>query len=172
MKGCTLIASLLNEEDDGGLWLAEILEVEGCTTQGKDLQEVIQKAKELREAIVTINELQFIEENETENDHKNNNGNGDVVGFFLSHKKKANGSICSDISEVLEIIEKFDIPEDRGNKAFRRHLGIMLTHLSPTVSTLSMGPWTIQSKSMKSELGKAPEWEGWKNKTKENKELV
>jgi len=173
MKGCTLIASLLNEEEDGGLWLAEILEVEGCTTQGKDLQEVIQKANELREAIDTINELQFIEEEtETENGRKNNNGTGDVVGFFLSHKKKANGSICSDISEVLEIIEKFDIEEDRGNKAFRRHLGIMLTHLSPTVSTLTMGPWTIQSKSMKSELGKAPEWEGWKNKSKEIKESV
>jgi len=171
MKGCTLIASLLNEED-GGLWLAEILEVEGCTTQGKDLQEVIQKAKELREAIVTINELQFVEENVTDNDHKNNNGTDDVVGFFLSHKQKANGSICSDISEVLEIIEKFDIAEDRGNKAFRRHLGILLTHLSPAVPTLTIGSWTIQSKSMKSELGKAPEWEGWKNKTKENKASV
>jgi len=168
MKGCTLIASLLNEEE-GGLWLAEILEVEGCTTQGKDLQEVIQKAEELREAIVTINELQFLEEKVTKNVEKSKNDN-DVVGFFLSHKKKANGSICSDIGEVLGIIEKFDIVEDRGNKAFRRHLGIMMTHLSPTNPTLSIGPWTIQSKSMKSELGKAPEWEGWKDKPHEKKE--
>jgi len=168
MKGCTLIASLLNEEE-GGLWLAEILEVEGCTTQGKDLHAVIQRAEDLREAIVTINELQFIEEKETTDEQKNNNDN-DVVGFFLSHKKKANGSICSDIGEVLGIIEKFDIVEDRGNKAFRRHLGIMMTHLSSVNPALSIGPWTIQSKSMKSELGKAPEWEGWKDKSKEKKE--
>ncbi len=47
MKACTLIASLLNEEDGdlGELWLAEILEVEGCTTQGKDLQDVIKNQK-------------------------------------------------------------------------------------------------------------------------------
>jgi predicted RNase H-like HicB family nuclease len=171
MKDCTLIASLLNE--DGGLWLAEILEVEGCTTQGKDLLDVIQRAKELRDAIVTINELQFREEEETkdedEDEQKNYNSN-DVVGFFVSHKNKANGSICSDIGEVLGIIEKFDIVEDRGNKAFRRHLGIMLTHLSPMVPTLSIGSWTIKSKSMKSELGRAPEWEGWKDKPKEKQE--
>ncbi len=170
MKDYTLIASLLNEEEGGGgLWLAEILEVKGCTTQGKDLQEVIQRAEELREAIVTINELQFIEGKEIKDAGKSNNCN-DVVGFFLSHKKKANGSICSDIGEVLGIIEKFDIVEDRGNKAFRRHLGIMMTHLSPSIPTLSIGPWTIQSKSMKSELGKAPEWEGWKDKPNELKE--
>ena len=170
MKDYTLIASLLNE-DEGGLWLAEILEVEGCTTQGKDLQEVIQRAEELREAIVTINELQFIEGKESKDEQKGNSGN-DVVGFFLSHKKKANGSICSDIGEVLGIIEKFDIVEDRGTKAFRRHLGIMMTHLSPTIPTLSIGPWTIQSKSMKSELGRAPEWEGWKDKPKDLKEAL
>lgn len=170
MKACTLIASLLNEEEGGlgELWLAEILEVEGCTTQGKDLQDVIQKAKELREALDTINELQFIEEKETKDEQKNNNGNDDVVGFFLSHKKKANGSICSDIGEVLGIIEEFDIEEDRGNKAFRRHLGIMMTHLSEAIPTLSIGPWTIQSKSMKNELVKAHEWEGWKDKPKDN----
>ena len=166
MEACTLIASLLNEEEGelgelGELWLAEILEVEGCTTQGKDLLEVIQKSKELREAIVTINELQFIEETKTKDDQKSNE---DVIGFFLSHKRKANGSICSDIAEVLEIIEEFDIVEDRGNKAFRRHLGIMLTHLSPATPTLSIGPWTIQSKSMKGEVLRAHEWEGWKDK--------
>jgi predicted RNase H-like HicB family nuclease len=170
MKDYTLIASLLNE-DEGGLWLAEILEVEGCTTQGKDLQEVIHRAEELRGAIVTINELQFIEGKESKDEQKGNSDN-DVVGFFLSHKKKANGSICSDIGEVLGIIEKFDIAEDRGTKAFRRHLGIMMTHLSPTIPTLSFGPWTIQSKSMKSELGRAPEWEGWKDKPKELKEAL
>ena len=42
----------------------------------------------------------------------------------------------------------------------------MMTHLSLTNPTLSIGPWTIQSKSMKSELGKAHEWEGWKDKPK------
>jgi len=168
MKGCTLVASLLNEED-GELWLAEILEVEGCTTRGKDLQAVIQRATELREAIVTINEFQFLEEKESKDGQTTSSAN-DVVGFFISHKKKANGSICSDIGEVLGIIEKFDILEDRGNKAFRRHLGIMLTHLSPVTPTLIIGPWTIQSKSMKSELGKAPEWEGWRDKAKDNKE--
>ena len=168
MKDCTLIASSLNEE--GGLWLAEILEVEGCTTQGKDLLEAIQKAEELRDAIITINELQFKEEEKLDKDTQKNNNGDDVVGYFLSHKKKANGSICSDISEVLGIIEKFDIAEDRGNKAFRRHLGIMMTHLSPMLPTLSIGPWTIQSKSMKSELGKAPEWDGWKDKPKEKRE--
>ena len=164
MKDFTLIASSLKEE--GGLWLAEILEVEGCTTQGKDLLEAIQKAEELKDAIITINELQFKEE-EKQDELKNNDD--DVVGYFLSHKKKANGSICSDIGEVLGIMEKFDIEEDRGNKAFRRHLGIMMTHLSPEVPTLSIGPWTIQSKSMKSELGKAPVWDGWKDKPIENK---
>lgn len=170
MKACTLIASLLNEEDGdlGELWLAEILEVEGCTTQGKDLQDVIQKSKELRDALDIINELQFIEEKETNDEEKNNNGNIDVVGFFLSHKEKANGSICSDIGEVLDIIKEFDIVEDRGNMAFRRHLGIMLTHLSPAIRTLSIGPWTIQFKSMKNELVKAHEWEGWKDKPKDN----
>ena len=170
MKDCTLIASSLKEEE--GLWLAEILEVEGCTTQGKDLLEVIQKAAELREAIVTINKLQFLEEEDTKDEQNNTTRNdNDIVGFFLSHKNKGNGSICSDIHEVLGIIEKFDIVKDRGNKAFRRHLGIMLTHLSPAIPTLSIGPWTIQSKSMKSELGKAPEWEGWKDKQpKDNKE--
>ena len=167
MKDCTLIASPLNEE--GGLWLAEILEVEGCTTQGKDLLEAIQRAEELREAIVTINELQFREEQETKDEHKDSDSN-DVIGYFLSHKHKANGSICSDIGEVLGIIEKFDVVEDRGNKAFRRHLGIMMTHLSLAIPTLSIGPWTIQSKSMKNELGKAPEWDGWKDKPKEKKE--
>ena len=170
MKACTLIASLLNEEDGdlGELWLAEILEVEGCTTQGKDLQDVIQKSKELRDALDIINELQFIEEKETNDEEKNNNGNIDVVGFFLSHKEKTNGSICSDIGEVLDIIKEFDIVEDRGNMAFRRHLGIMLTHLSPAIRTLSIGPWTIQFKSMKNELVKAHEWEGWKDKPKDN----
>ena len=168
MKGCTLIASLQQHEEEG-LWLAEILEVQGCTTQGKDLLEVIQRAEELREAIITINELQFLEKEETKAEQNNNNTN-EVVGFFLSHKNKANGSICSDINEVLGIIEKFDTLPDRGNKAFRRHLGIMLTHLSPEIPTLSIGPWTIHSKSMKSELGKAPEWEGWKDKTKDKKE--
>ena len=167
MKACTLIASLLNEEDGdlGELWLAEILEVKGCTTQGKDLQDVIQKSKELRDALDIINELQFIEEKETKDKQTqtNNNGNIDVVvGFFLSHKEKTNGSICSDIGEVLDIIKKFDIVQDRGNMAFRRHLGIMLTHLSPEIHTLSIGSWTIQFKSMKSELVKAHEWEGWK----------
>ena len=170
MKACTLIASLLNEEDGdlGELWLAEILEVEGCTTQGKDLQDVIQKSKELRDALDIINELQFIEEKETKDEEKDNNGNIDVVGFFLSHKEKTNGSICSDIGEVLDIIKEFDIVEDRGNMAFRRHLGIMLTHLSPAIRTLSIGPWTIQFKSMKNELVKAHEWEGWKDKPKDN----
>lgn len=168
MKACTLIASLLKEEG-GELWLAEILEVEGCTTQGKDLHEVIQRAEELREAIVTINKLQFTEDKETEDKETNDD---DVVGFFLSHKKKANGSICSDIDEVLGIIEKFDILEDRGSKAFRRHLGIMMTHLSLANHTLSIGPWTIQSKSIKSELGRAPEWEGWKDKPREKKETA
>lgn len=162
MKGCTLIASSQNEEEE--LWLAEILEVEGCITRGKDLLEVIQRAEELKDAIVTINELQFLEKEETD-DEQNNNSN-EVIGYFLSHKKKANGSICSDIGEVLGIIEKFDIEEDRGTKAFRRHLGIMMTHLSLDIPTLSIGPWTIQSKSMKSELGKAPEWNGWKDKEK------
>lgn len=170
MEGCTLIASLLNEEEGGGgLWLAEILEVQGCTTQGKNLQEVIQKAEELKEAIVKINNLQFIEEKEANDEQEKNNVN-DVVGFFLSHKKKANGSICSDISEVLGIIKEFDIVEDRGDKAFRRHLGIMMTHLSSAIPTLSIGPWTIQSKSMKSKLDKAPAWEGWKNKPQEKNE--
>ena len=170
MKACTLIASLLNEQEGelGELWLAEILQVEGCTTQGKDLQDVIQKAKDLREALDIINELQFIEEKETKNEEQNDNGNEDVVGFFLSHKQKTNGSICSDIGEVLDIIEEFDIVEDRVNKAFRRHLGIMLTHLSPEIRTLSIGPWTIQFKSMKSELVKAHEWGGWKDKPKDN----
>ena len=169
MNGCTLIASLL-DKGEGELWLAEVLEVEGCTTQGKDLHEVIQRAEELREAMVKINELQFLEEKETKDEQVDNNSN-DVVGFFVSHKKKANGSICSDIGEVLGIIEKFDIAEDRGTKAFRRHLGIMMTHLSPLIPTLNIGPWTIQSKSMKSELGKAPEWEGWKDKPKEKREI-
>lgn len=163
MKGCTLIASSQNGQEE--LWFAEILEVEGCTTRGKDLLEVIQRAEELRDAIVTINELQFLEKEEA-NDEQNNNNSNEVVGFFLSHKNKANGSICSDISEVLGIIEKFDLVQDRGNQAFRRHLGIMMTHLSLDIPTLSIGPWTIQSKSMKSELGKAPEWNGWKDKEK------
>ena len=163
MNGYTLIASSQNDEEE--LWFAEILEVEGCTTRGKDLLEVIQRAEELRNAIVTINELQFLEK-EVANDEQNNNNSNEVVGFFLSHKNKANGSICSDISEVLGIIEKFDLVQDRGNPAFRRHLGIMMTHLSQELPILSIGPWTIQSKSMKSELGKAPEWNGWKDKEK------
>lgn len=168
MKACTLIASLLNEQEGelGELWLAEILEVEGCITQGGNLQEVIHKSKELRAALEIINELQFIEGKEMKDEE--NNSNHDVVGFFLSHKGKANGSICSNIGEVLDIIEDFDIVEDRGNKAFRRHLGIMLTHLSPSIRTLSIGSWTIQFKSMKSELVKGHEWEGWKDKPKDN----
>lgn len=168
MKNCTLIASSLNDEED--LWFAEFLGIEGCTTQGKDLLDVIQKAEELREAIVTIRELQFVEDEEIQDIQKDNN-DGDVVGYFLSHKNKANGSICSDINELLTVIERFDDINDRGSKAFRRHLGIMLTHLSPAFSTLTIGPWTIQSKSMKNELARAPEWEGWKEKSsKEKKE--
>jgi|GEM_PF-1202961 len=172
MKACTLIASLLNEEEGDleELWLAEILEVKGCTTQGKNIQDAIQKSKELREALDIINELQFIEGNETKNkdEEKSNTVNNDVVGFFLSHKEKTNGSICSDIAEVLDIVKEFDIKEDRGDMAFRRHLGIMLTHLSPAIRNLSIGPWTIQFKSIKNELVKAHEWEGWKDKPKDN----
>ena len=93
MKTCTLIASLLNKQEGelGELWLAEILEVEGCTTQGKDLQDVIQKAKDLREALDIINELQFIEEKETKDEEQNDNGNEDVVGFFYHISKKPMG---------------------------------------------------------------------------------
>ncbi|EHQ88417.1 type II toxin-antitoxin system HicB family antitoxin [Desulfosporosinus youngiae] len=164
MKSCTLIASPLNEE---GLWFAEILEVEGCKTQGNDLLEVIQKAKELREAIDTINGLQFDEEESPSDEEENN---CDVVGYFVSHKNKANGSICSNISEVIGMIEDFDIVTDRGSKAFRRHLRIIMTHLSLEMPTLSIGPWTIQCKSMKRQLASAPKWEGWKDKWNANEE--
>jgi len=167
MKHYTLIASPLNEE---GLWLAEIPEVKCCKTQGKDLLEVIQRAKELKEAIDTINGLQFLEEEQTEdNQEKNDN---DVIGYFVSHRNKANGSICSDISEVLGIIEEFDIVDDRGNKAFRRHLGIIMTHLCLEIPTLSIGPWTIQCKSMKRQLDNAPKWDGWKDKWNGNEETA
>ena len=159
MKNCTLIASSLNEE---GLWLAEILEVNGCKTQGKDLLEVIQKAEELRDAIDTINGLQFNEEEQVKDEPTENDV--DVVGYFVSHKNKANGSICSNISEVLGMIEEFDIAADRGTKAFRRHLGILMTHLSLEIPTLSIGHWTIQCKSMKRQLASAPKWDGWKDK--------
>ena len=159
MKNYTLIASVLNEE---GLWLAEIPEVQGCKTHGKDLLEVIQRAKELKEAIDTINGLQFREDEQTEDEREKNDH--DVIGYFVSHKNKANGSICSDISEVLGIIEEFDIVGDRGNKAFRRHLGIMMNHLSLKIPTLCIGPWTIQCKSMKKQLDTAPKWDGWKDK--------
>lgn len=103
MKNCTLVASTVNDE---GLWLAEIIEVEGCITQGKDLQEVVQRAKELREAIDTIKGLQFNEEEPAEDIQEKNED--DALGYFVSHKNKANGSICSNISEVLEIIKEFD----------------------------------------------------------------
>ena len=79
MKGCTLIASLQKYEEEG-LWLAEILEVEGCTTQGKDLLEVIQRAEELREAIITINELQFLEKEEAKTEQNNNKDKRDRLG--------------------------------------------------------------------------------------------
>lgn len=166
MKNCTLVASPLNEE---GLWLAEIPEVKGCKTQGRDLLEVIQRAEELREAIDTINGLQFREEQIEDEQEKNNL---DVIGYFVSHKNKANGSICSDISEVLGIIEEFDIVDDRVNKAFRRHLGIMMTHLSLDIPTLSIGPWTIQCKSIKRQLETAPKWDGWKDKLNGNEETA
>ena len=169
MKNCTLVASQLNEE---GLWLAEILEVKGCTTQGNNLLEAIQRADELRVAINTINGLQFIEETHAENNDEQEDkdkdeqekNNQDVIRFFVSHKNKANGSICSDVNEVLGIIEEFDILDDRGSKAFRRHLGIMMTHLSLEIPTLSIGPWTIQCKSMKRQMDNAPKWDGWKDK--------
>lgn len=167
MKNCTLVASTVNDE---GLWLAEIIEVEGCITQGKDLQEVVQRAKELREAIDTIKGLQFNEEEPAEDIQEKNED--DALGYFVSHKNKANGSICSNISEVLEIIKEFDILDDRGNKAFRRHLGIMITHLSPQLPTLSIGPWTIQCKSMKKQLATAPKWDGWKNKSNGKEETA
>ena len=157
---------MLNEEE--GLWLAEIPEVKGCKTQGKDLLEVIQRATDLREAIDTINGLQFLEEEQPENENENADENEkkdiDVIGYFVSHKNKANGSICSNIREVLDVIDGFDIVDDRGNKAFRRHLGIMITHLSLEIPTLSIGPWTIQCKSIKRQLDTAPKWDGWKDK--------
>lgn len=158
MKDCTLIASSLNEE---GLWLAEILEVEGCKTQGNDLLEVIQKAEELREAIDTINGLQFSEEDPPVNEEKINS---DVVGYYISHKNKANGSICLTINEVMDMIETFDVVADRGSKAFRRHLKILMTHLSLEMPILTIGPWTIQCKSIKKQLATAPKWDGWKDK--------
>ncbi|MCB8818721.1 type II toxin-antitoxin system HicB family antitoxin [Desulfosporosinus shakirovi] len=159
MKNCTLIASPLNEE---GLWLAEIIGVKGCITQGNDLMEVIQRAEELRDALDIINGLQFREEEPAEEEEEQNDC--DVIGYFVSHKNKANGSICSNINEVLGIIEEFDVVEDRGSKAFRRHLGIMITHLSLQIPTLCIGPWTIQCKSMKKQLASAPKWDGWKDK--------
>lgn len=167
MKNYTLIASPLNEE---GLWLAEILEVKGCKTQGMDLLEVIQKVEELRAAIETINGLQYIEDEQIEDEQKESGS--EVIGYFLSHKNKTNGSICSSISEVLEVIEDFDIIEDRGDKAFRRHLGIMLTHLSLEFSTLSIGPWTIQCKPITKQLESAPKWSGWKDKWTGNAETA
>ncbi|AET67003.1 hypothetical protein Desor_1341 [Desulfosporosinus orientis DSM 765] len=166
MKHCTLIASPLNEE---GQWLAEILEVKGCVTQGTNLIEVIQRAEELKEAIDTINGLQYREE-EQPLDDETQNKETDLIGYFLSHKNKANGSICSNISEVLEIIEEFDVVADRGSKAFRRHLGILITHLSLDMPTLSIGPWMIQCKSMKRQLATAPKWDGWKDKSNGNEE--
>jgi len=161
MKNCTLIASPLNEE---GLWLAEILEVKGCKTQGNDLLEVIQRAADLRDALETITGLQFNEEEQTMSKDGQEENDKDVIGYFVSHKNKANGSICSNISEVLGMIEEFDIVNDRGSKAFRRHLGILMTHLSLEIPTLSIGPWTIQCKSMKRQLATAPKWDGWKDK--------
>jgi Uncharacterized conserved protein len=168
MKNCTLIASLLNEEE--GLWLAEILEVKGCKTQGKDLLEVIQRAEELKEAIEKISGLQLVEEEQSENEPEKDAH--DVLGYYVSHKNKANGSICSDISEVIGMIEEFDIVSDRGDKAFRRHLGILMTHLSLEMPTLSIGPWTIQCKSIKKQLGTAPKWDGWKDKWHGNEETA
>lgn len=159
MKNCTFIASLLNEEE--GLWLAEVLEVKGCKTQGNDLREVIQRAEELKEAIEKINSLQFSEEQAEAEPEKEAQ---DVLGYFVSHKSKANGSICTDVNEVLGMIEEFDVVDDRGDKAFRRHLGIMLSHLSLKLPTLTIGPWTIQCKSIKRQLGSAPKWDGWKDK--------
>ena len=167
MKNCTLIASALTEE---GLWLAEIPEVRGCKTQGNDLLEVIQRAEELRDAIETINGLQFKEEEQTENEQEKKES--DIIGYFVSHKNKANGSVCSDISEVLGVIEEFDVLADRGNKSFRRHLGIMMTHLSLAFPTISIGPWTIHCKSMKRQLETAPKWDGWKNKNNGNEETA
>lgn len=158
MKHCTLIASPLKEE---GLWLAEILEVKGCKTQGRDLLEVIQRVEELKEAIDTINGLQFIEEEQTKDTQ-------DVIGYYISHKNKANGSMCSNISEVLGIIEEFDIVDSRGDKAFRRHLGIMMTHLSLEIPTLSIGSWTIQCKSINMQLETAR----WQNKWNGNEETA
>ena len=167
MKHCTLIASPLNEE---GQWLAEILEVKGCVTQGSNLIEVIQRAEELKEAIDTINGLQFNEENQLDDEKEKKET--DVIGYFISHKNKANGSICSNISEVLAIIEEFDVSSDRGSKAFRRHLGILITHLSLEMPTLIIGPWTIQCKSMKRQLANAPKWDGWKEKSNGKEETV
>ncbi|MGI6119855.1 MAG: type II toxin-antitoxin system HicB family antitoxin [Desulfosporosinus sp.] len=167
MKHSTIIASPLNEE---GLWLAEIPEVKGCKTQGKDLLEVVQKVEELRAAIDTINGLQFIEKEQPEDEQDKNDLN--TIGYFISHKNKANGSICSTISEVLGIIEEFDIVADRGDKAFRRHLGIMLTHLSLEIPILSIGPWTIKCKSITPQLASAPKWGGWKDKLNRNEETA
>lgn len=167
MKDYTLIASPLNEE---GYWFAEILEVNGCKTQGTDLSDVIQRVEELRAAIETINGLQYIEDEQTEDEQTENDLN--VIGYFLSHKNKTNGSICSSISEVLKVVEDFDIVEDRGDKAFRRHLGIMLTHLSLEIPTLSIGPWTIQCKPITKQLESAPKWAGWKDKWTGNVETA
>lgn len=166
MKNYTLITSPLNEE---GLWLAEIPEVKGCKTQGKDLLEVILRAEELREAIDKMNGLQFHEEEQIEDEQEKNS---DVLGYFVSHKNKANGSICSNIGEVLGIIEEFDIVDDRGSKAFRRHLAIIMTHLSLEIPTLSIGPWNIQCKSIKRQLASAPKWDGWKDKWNGNEETA
>lgn len=167
MKDCTIIASPLSEE---GVWLAEIIEVKGCKTQGKDLLEVIQRAEELRDAIDTINGLQFREDEQVKPEQEQNDC--DVIGYFVSHKNKANGSICSNIREVLGMIEEFDRLEDRGSKAFRRHLGIIMTHLSLDMPTLSIGPWTIQCKSMKRQLASAPKWDGWKDKWNASEETA
>ncbi|MDO8460557.1 MAG: type II toxin-antitoxin system HicB family antitoxin [Nanoarchaeota archaeon] len=38
--------NVIIEQDEDGIYLAKVLEIEGCYTQGKNLQEVLERIKE------------------------------------------------------------------------------------------------------------------------------
>ena len=57
--------TVLIEQDEDGIYIAKVPEIEGCCTQGKSVEEVLQRIKEAIEVCLTgdneeINPLKFI----------------------------------------------------------------------------------------------------------------
>ena len=60
MKKQILDFTVIIEQDEDGIYVAKVPEIEGCYTQGKSLQEVLDRIKEAIEVCLEEDEREFM----------------------------------------------------------------------------------------------------------------